>query len=92
LQITLRKPILTIEYRATSDKVTIVNITHHSYFNLSGEEGRCDVMNHRITLYADANTPIDSGGIPTGERRSVADTPFDFRSARAIGEPHSRRA
>jgi aldose 1-epimerase len=77
---------LTIEYRATTDKATIVNITHHSYFNLSGEAGRCDVMNHLVTIYADAYTPIDSTGIPTGEQRSVADTPFDFRLPRAIGE------
>jgi aldose 1-epimerase len=77
---------LTIEYRATTDKPTIVNITHHSYFNLAGEEEGCDVMNHRLTLYADAYTPIDSTGIPTGERRPVADTPFDFRTTRTIGE------
>jgi aldose 1-epimerase len=77
---------LTIEYRATTDRPTIVNITHHSYFNLAGEAEPCDVMNHRLTLYADAYTPIDSTSIPTGEQRSVADTPFDFRRSRPIGE------
>jgi aldose 1-epimerase len=77
---------LTIEYRATTDKPTIVNITHHSYFNLAGEADDRDVLAQRLTLNADAYTPIDSTGIPTGEQRSVADTPFDFRQARAIGE------
>jgi aldose 1-epimerase len=76
---------LTIEYRAKSDRATIVNITHHSYFNLAGEAEGCDVMDHRLTLYADAYTPIDSTSIPTGERRAVVDTPFDFRAPRAIG-------
>lgn len=76
---------LTIEYRATTNKATIVNMTHHSYFNLSGEAERSDVMNHRLTLYADAFTPIDSMWIPTGEQRSVTDTPFDFRRPSAIG-------
>ena len=77
---------LTIEYRATTDRSTIANITHHSYFNLAGEAELCDVMNHRLTLYADSYTPIDSTSMPTGEQRPVADTPFDFRRSRAIGE------
>lgn len=77
---------LTIEYRATTDKPTIVNMTHHSYFNLRGEAAAGDIMSHRLALYADTFTPIDATGIPTGERRSVAGTPFDFRSMRAIGE------
>jgi aldose 1-epimerase len=76
---------LTIEYRATTDKTTIVNLTHHSYFNLSGEAEHHDIMQHRLTLYADAYTPIDSTSIPTGEQRSVVDTPFDFREPRSIG-------
>jgi len=77
---------LTIEYRATTDKPTIVNMTHHSYFNLAGEAQRRDIMDHRLTLYADAYTPIDATCIPTGEQRSVAGTPFDFRRPHAIGE------
>jgi aldose 1-epimerase len=77
---------LTIEYRATTTKPTIVNMTHHSYFNLGGEAAAGDVMQHRLTLHADAYTPIDETSIPTGERRAVAGTAFDFREPRAIGE------
>ena len=77
---------LTIEYRATTDRPTIVNVTHHSYFNLEGEgEGR-DVLEHRLQLNADLYLPIEAGGVPTGERRAVDGTPFDFRSPRAFGE------
>jgi aldose 1-epimerase len=76
---------LTIEYRATTDKPTIVNITNHSYFNLAGEAGAADILGHRLTLAADAYTPVDATLIPTGEKRSVAGTPFDFRKAALIG-------
>jgi aldose 1-epimerase len=77
---------LTVEYRATTSKPTIVNITNHSYFNLAGEAGARDVMEHRLTLAAEEYTPVDEISIPTGERRSVASTPFDFREPRTIGE------
>jgi len=76
---------LSIEYRATTDEPTIVNLTNHSYFNLAGEGSDIDVMCQRLTLFADAYTPVDSTLIPTGERRSVAGTPFDFRGAQAVG-------
>ena len=76
---------LGIEYRATTDKPTIVNITNHSFFNLAGASGAADVMNHRLTLFADAYTPVDKTLIPTGERRAVKGTPFDFRQPEAIG-------
>lgn len=76
---------LTVEYRATTDKPTIVNITNHSYFNLAGDAGTSDILGHRLTLYADAYTPVDATLIPTGERRSVAGTPFDFREPHTIG-------
>lgn len=76
---------LTVEYRATTDKPTIVNITNHSYFNLTGESGNVDVMDHRLTLFADRYTPVDAALIPTGERRDVTGTAFDFRTPQAIG-------
>lgn len=76
---------LTIEYRATTDAPTIVNVTHHAYFNLAGEAGNATVMDHRLTLFADRFTPVDETLIPTGERRAVAGTPFDFRKPKPIG-------
>jgi aldose 1-epimerase len=76
---------LAIEYRATTDKPTVVNITNHSYFNLGGENSGKDVLGHRLTLLADAYTPVDKTLIPTGERRAVAGTPFDFRTAETLG-------
>lgn len=77
---------LSIEYRATTDGATIVNITNHSYFNLAGEASMSDVMGHRLTLFASSYTPVDQTLIPTGERRPVAGTVFDFRQPHTIGE------
>jgi aldose 1-epimerase len=74
---------LAVEYRASTDRPTIVNITNHSFFNLAGQG---DVLGHRLQLAADSFTPVDATLIPTGERRSVAGTPFDFRQAHAIGQ------
>jgi len=76
---------LSVEYRASTDKPTIVNITNHAYFNLAGEAGRFDVMDHRLTLLADRYTPVDETLIPTGELREVAGTAFDFRDGEPIG-------
>jgi aldose 1-epimerase len=73
---------LRIEYSATTDKDTVVNLTNHSYFNLAGQG---DILNHQLTLHSSRFTPVDSGLIPTGELKSVASTPFDFRKATAVG-------
>ena len=75
---------LSIDYRASTDKTTIVNLSNHAYWNLSGE-GSGSVMDHRLTIAGDAYLPVDAGSIPTGEIRNVAGTPFDFRQAKAIG-------
>ena len=75
---------LSIDYRATTDKTTIVNLSNHAYWNLSGE-GSGSVMDQRLTIAGDAYLPVDAGSIPTGEVRKVDGTPFDFRQAKAIG-------
>jgi len=74
---------LIIEYAAFTDAPTVVNLTHHSYFNLAG---RGDVHNHRLTLDCDQYTPMKSTFTPTGERSAVAGTPFDFTAPQAIGD------
>lgn len=73
---------LKIEYAASTDKDTVVNLTNHSYFNLKGSG---DILGHLLTLNADHFTPVDSGLIPTGVLKPVAGTPFDFRKPTAIG-------
>ena len=75
---------LSIAYRATTDKATPINLSQHTYFNLTGGAER-DVLDHVLTLNADRYTPVDSTLIPTGELPSVAGTPFDFRLPTAIG-------
>ena len=76
---------LKIEYSATTDKDTVTNLTHHSYFNLAGE-GNGDILSHLVTINGSRFLPTDAGSIPTGELRKVAGTPFDFLTAHAIGE------
>jgi aldose 1-epimerase len=73
---------LAFDYRATTDKTTPVNLTNHSYWNLSGAG---TIRDHRLALYADYYLPVDDTAIPTGERRAVDGTPFDFRESKPIG-------
>jgi aldose 1-epimerase len=75
---------LRISYQATTDKPTVINMTNHTYFNLAGA-GNGTILDHVVTLHANAYTPVDSGLIPTGEIKDVKDTPFDFRSPTPIG-------
>lgn len=74
-----------IEYAASTDRPTLLNLTHHSYFNLAGRPGS-DVLGHQLRVDADTFLPVDEGLIPTGEMRPVTGTPFDFRQSRLIGE------
>jgi aldose 1-epimerase len=76
---------LIIDYEATTDKTTVVNLTHHSFFNLAGE-GSGDILGHDFTIFAELFCPVDETLIPTGELRSVKDTPFDFLSPHLVGE------
>jgi aldose 1-epimerase len=73
---------LKVQFSATTDKPTVVSLTHHSYFNLLGQG---DILSHEVMLNADKYTPVDSTSIPTGELAPVAGTPFDFRKPTAIG-------
>src|SRR3954453_6882554 len=75
---------LVIDYRASTDKDTVLNLTNHSYFDLTGQFAG-NILDHHVTIHADRFTPVDSNLIPTGELRDVSGTPFDFRNGGRIG-------
>ena len=74
-----------IDYSATTDKATVLNVTQHSYFNLTGNVKR-DILDHEVTINADHIIPVDPGLIPTGEMLAVTGTPFDFTQSNIVGE------
>ncbi len=77
--------VLEVDYEATTDKKTIVNLTQHSYFNLSGDYSK-PILDHEVTINADKFIPVNATLIPTGELEDVTNTPFDFRMTKTVGK------
>lgn len=75
-----------VEYKATTTKPTVANITNHSFWNLGGEASQRSIYDYRMTIPAETTTPVDASLIPTGDFRPVAGTPFDFRTPTVIGD------
>ena len=80
----LSGPVLRLTFHAETDQATILNLTHHPFWSLTGGAG--DVLGHELTVHAERFTPVNAQAIPTGELAEVAGTPFDFRTPHAIGE------
>ena len=76
---------LRIDYQATTDKLTVLNLTNHCYFNLK-DGGATSCLNHELRIFADAFTPVDKNTIPTGEIKSIKRTPFNFLKTKKIGD------
>ena len=76
---------LSVTYKATTDKTTVINLTQHSYFNLSANFNNT-ILNHELVLNSDSFLPVDNTLIPTGAFRDVTNTPFDFRTPKTIGQ------
>ena len=76
---------LSVAFSAETDKPTVINLTNHSFFNLSGVEGNTGILDHHVTIAADAYLPVSPAGIPLGAPDTVEATPFDFRNSHRVG-------